>query len=70
MKKLPEYITSTPRLIAVILTLVMCYLSITGVVDPKDFVVTVSLVFGYFFGSRWKDLRGKESDKSWETLMN
>ena len=57
--KVPEYLLSTPRLIAVVLTLVTSYLAIVSVIEPKDFISIVTLVFGYFFGSR-----GKEEPKS------
>lgn len=55
MKYAPEYLLSTPRLIAVVLTFALIYLTIVGKIEPKDFVSIVTLVFGYFFGSRWKE---------------
>lgn len=53
--KLPEYMLSTPRLIAVILTLALIYLTIDWKIDAKDFNTIIALVFWYFFGSRGKE---------------
>lgn len=64
--KLPEYLLSTPRLIAVLLTLATIYLAVVGKVDAKDFMVIVTLVFGYFFGSRGKEEKVEDKDRlSW-----
>jgi hypothetical protein len=57
--KLPEYLLSTPRLIAVLLTLALIALTGKGLIEPKDFVSIVTLVLGYFFGSRGSE---KKSD--------
>lgn len=50
--KLPEYLLSTPRFIAVIVTIALVYLTVVWSVESKDFVAIATLIFWYFFWAR------------------
>ncbi len=66
--KLPEYLLSTPRLILVILTIALVAFTGLWLIEPLDFKDICLLVFGYFFGSRWKE-ESKPNDVKQEPLQ-
>jgi hypothetical protein len=41
---------SVRKIIALALTIVFCYLSIVGKIDPSEFIPIFSMVLGYYFG--------------------
>lgn len=49
-----------------LLTLATIYLTIVGLVDPKDFMAIVGLAFWYFFWSRGKE----ETSQQDKTISN
>lgn len=44
-----EWVTSVRSLVTVILTLTFCDLAFDGKIDPKDFLLIVSIVFNFYF---------------------
>lgn len=61
--KLPEYLQSTPRLIAVIVTIALVYLTVTKLVDSEDFVAIATLIFWYFFWARGSEASGWKTEQ-------
>ena len=41
---------SVRKIIALVLTIVFCYLSIVGKIEPSEFIPIFSMVLGYYFG--------------------
>ena len=41
---------SVRKIIALALTIVFCYLSIVGKIEPSEFIPIFSMVLGYYFG--------------------
>ena len=41
---------SVRKIIALVLTIVFCYLSIVGKIEPSEFIPIFSMVLGYNFG--------------------
>lgn len=41
---------SIRKIIALALTIVFCYLSIVGKIEPSEFIPIFSMVLGYYFG--------------------
>jgi hypothetical protein len=53
------------KVIALLLTIVFCYLSIQGKINQDQFIPVFSMVLGYYFGkSTALDIPGKRKDKS------
>ena len=58
--KLPEYLLSTPRFIAVMLAIWLIIFTFMEIVDAKEYVAATMLVLWYFFGSRGKEEKKEE----------
>ena len=41
---------SVRKIISLVLTIVFCYLSIVGKIEPSEFIPIFSMVLGYYFG--------------------
>lgn len=55
---------SVRKLIAILLTIVFCYLSIIGMIKTSEFIPIFSMIIGYYFGkSTALDLPDKDRDK-------
>lgn len=51
------------KLIAILLTITFCYLSINGKINSEQFVPIFSMIIGYYFGkSTALDIPGKSKD--------
>jgi len=53
--RIPEYLMSTPRLVLLIMTCVLSYMAVKGIVNAEEFVKSFMFVAWYFFWSRWKE---------------
>ena len=42
--------TSVKRIIAILVTFVFCYLTISGKIDSAQFIPIFSMIVGYYFG--------------------
>lgn len=49
MDKLKSLI-EVKKLIALLLTIVFCYLAITGKVEPKDYLTVFLMIIAFYFG--------------------
>jgi hypothetical protein len=47
---LKDIFSSVRKMIAICLTIVFCYLSIIGSINPSEFMPIFSMVVGYYFG--------------------
>ncbi|GAB6170492.1 hypothetical protein JCM1393_29520 [Clostridium carnis] len=50
LKFIKEVIGSVRKIIALAVTLVFCYLSISGKVTSDEFIPVFSMIIGYYFG--------------------
>lgn len=57
---------SVRKVIALTLTIVFCYLSMMGKVEPSEFIPIFTMVLGYYFGNS----NAMEQNKSNEELRN
>ena len=53
--KIPEWLTSVRSLITLIIVGTFCKMAWVGKVDPKDFMLIVSLVMNFYFLSKKRD---------------
>ncbi|MEF9992647.1 MAG: hypothetical protein RSD22_11280 [Romboutsia sp.] len=57
--------TSVRKLIALLVTIVFCYLSIVGKIKSSEFIPVFSMIIGYYFGkSTALDVPDKDKGKS------
>lgn len=54
-ERAPERVKSTPRLIAIIITVSLVALTFKSMVEAKDFTAIANLILWYFFWSRWSE---------------
>ena len=52
-----EWVTSIRSLVTIILTLTFCNITIDGRVDPKDFLLIVSLAYNFYFLVKQRQLQ-------------
>ncbi len=43
-------LASVRKIIAILMTLVFCYLSVRGIIQANEFIPIFSMVLGYYFG--------------------
>ncbi|ATD55139.1 hypothetical protein [Clostridium chauvoei] len=49
-KKFKEVFLSVRKIIALLVTIVFCYLSIIGRISSSEFIPVFSMIIGYYFG--------------------
>jgi hypothetical protein len=63
-----EWVTSVRSLATIILTLTVCDLAFDGKIDPKDFLLLVSLAYNFYFLAKQRakpedQIKGKEIEQ-------
>lgn len=54
-KNRPEWLRSSTRLVLLLFSVATIILAFMGVITGKEFLISQSFVFGYFFGARRQD---------------
>ena len=55
---MPEWLGSIRSLITLLITITFCVMALRGRVEPKDFLLIVSLVMNFYFLSKKREENG------------
>lgn len=49
MKLIPDWFNSIRSVVTLLISVTFCFMAVKGRVEPKDFLLIVSLVFNFYF---------------------
>lgn len=52
---------SASKIVFIIMSLALCIFTFYGIVEPKDFIMLCTGVFGYYFGKNQNTLQDNEN---------